>query len=112
MTGVQTCALPILNITAKAIREGLPLRIFDVLGCGGFLLTNYQTELASYFTPGTDLDCYGSEEELLEKTEYYLTHEQTRKEIARNGYETVKKYHTYPIRLTEMLSLAFSVLNS
>ncbi len=101
-----------LNITAKAIREGLPLRIFDVLGCGGFLLTNYQTELASYFTPGTDLDCYGSEEELLEKTEYYLTHEQTRKEIARNGYETVKKYHTYPIRLTEMLSLAFSVLNS
>ena len=34
-----------LNITAKSIRSGLSLRIFDVLGCGGFLITNYQAEL-------------------------------------------------------------------
>lgn len=101
-----------LNITSKAIREGLPLRIFDILGCGGFLLTNYQTELPAYFTPGVDLECYGSDEELLEKTEYYLTHEKERMEIAENGYETVKKYHNYPERLTEMLSLAFQVSNS
>lgn len=25
-----------LNITSKSIHAGLPLRIFDVLGCGGF----------------------------------------------------------------------------
>lgn len=98
-----------LNITAKSIREGLPLRIFDVLGCGGFLITNYQTELPSCFTPGTDLECYGSEDELLEKTEYYLTHEKDRMEIAQNGYETVKNYHNYPERLLEMLSLAFGL---
>ena len=96
-----------LNITSKAIREGLPLRIFDVLGCGGFLLTNYQTELPAYFTPGVHLDCYGSEDELLEKTEFYLTHEKDRAEIARCGYEAVKKYHNYPERLLEMLTMAF-----
>lgn len=97
-----------LNITSKAIREGLPLRVFDVLGSGGFLLTNYQTELTSYFTPGTDLECYGNEDELLTKAEYYLTHEKDRLEIAHNGYETVKKYHNYPKRLLDMLSLAFA----
>ena len=96
-------------MTSKAIREGLPLRIFDILGCGGFLLTNYQTELTEYFTPGADFDFYGSEEELLQKTEFYLTHEKDRAEIAHNGYETVKKYHNYPKRLLEMLSLAFRV---
>lgn len=96
-----------LNITSKAIREGLPLRIFDILGCGGFLLTNYQPELPSCFTPGTDMEYYGSEEELIEKVEFYLTHEKDRAEIAHNGYITVKQYHNYPKRLLEMLSLAF-----
>lgn len=101
-----------LNITSKSIRTGLPLRIFDILGCGGFLLTNYQTELPDCFTPGVDLEYYGSEEELLEKTEYYLTHEKDRLEIARNGYETAKEYHNYPKRLLEMLSKAFDISNA
>lgn len=98
-----------LNITSKSIHDGLPLRIFDVLGCGGFLLTNYQTELTDYFTPGRDLDCYTGEDDLLEKVEYYLTHEKDRKEIAQNGFETVQKYHNYPERLLQMISLAYGI---
>lgn len=98
-----------LNITSKSIHTGLPLRIFDVLGCGGFLLTNFQSELPDYFTPGRDLDCYTSEEDLLEKAEYYLTHEKDREEIAQNGFETVQKYHNYPERLLQMISLAYGI---
>lgn len=98
-----------LNITAKAIRTGLPLRIFDVLGCGGFLITNYQSELADIFSIGTDLECYTSEDELLSKVDYYLTHDKDRIEIAQNGFEAVKKYHNYPERLLQMLSLAFGL---
>ena len=98
-----------LNITSKAIRTGLPLRIFDVLACGGFLLTNYQDELGDYFTIGSDLDCYTSENELLSKVDYYLTHEQDRTEIAHNGYMKVCKYHNYPERLLNMISLAFGL---
>ena len=98
-----------LNITAKAIRTGLPLRIFDVLGCGGFLITNYQTELTDYFSIGTELECYTSEDDLLAKVEYYLSHEKDREEIAQNGFEAIKKYHNYPERLLQMLSLAFGV---
>ena len=98
-----------LNITSKSIRTGLPLRIFDVLGCGGFLITNYQSELMDYFTPGTDLECYTSEDDLLSKVEYYLSHEKERQEIAYNGYCKVKKCHNYPKRLLHMLSLAYGL---
>ena len=97
------------NKFSKSIRSGLPLRIFDILGCGGFCLTNYQEELPNYFQSGKDLVYYTSEEDLLDKTEYYMTHEKEREEIAHNGYETVKQYHNYPERLLDMLSLAYGV---
>ena len=76
-----------LNITSKAIRSAIPLRIRDVLGCGGFCLTNYQSELADYFVPGEHLDYYDSMESLMEKTEYYLSHDKERHDIAENGRE-------------------------
>ncbi len=98
-----------LNITSKPIRSGLPLRIFDILGCGGFCLTNYQPELSDYFTVGSDLEYYTCEDELLDKVSYYLSHEKERKKIAQNGLETVKKYHNYPERLLQMLSLAYGL---
>ena len=30
-------------------------------------------------------------------------------EIAHNGYETTKKYHNYPERLLQMISLAYGI---
>jgi len=98
-----------INMTAKSIRSGLSLRIFDVLGCCGFLITNYQAELPELFNIGEDLETYSSMEELLEKTSYYLTHDSKRESIARNGYDKIQKFHTYDIRLTQMLEMAFSI---
>lgn len=99
-----------LNMTSKAIRTGLPLRIFDILSCGGFCLTNYQPELDEFFRIGTDLDCYTCEDELLSKIDYYLVHENDRVEIAHNGTEAIKKYHNYPNRLLNMISIAYKDL--
>lgn len=96
-----------LNLTAKSIRSGLSLRIFDVLGCEGFLITNYQAELPEHFNIGEDLEAYTSLDDLMGKCEYYLSHDKERREIAHNGFEKVKKYHTYDIRLTQMLEIAF-----
>lgn len=96
-----------LNITAKSIRSGLSLRIFDVLGCGGFLITNYQAELPEFFEIGKDLVAYESMSHLKELCAYYLAHPEEREEIARNGYEKVKSRHTYDIRLLQMIDMAF-----
>lgn len=98
-----------LNITARSIRSGLSQRIFDVLGSRGFLITNYQPELPELFNIGEDLEAYSSEDELLTKIEYYLSHETDRKEIADNGYNKIKKFHTYEIRLSQMLKTAFKL---
>lgn len=92
-----------LNMTVKSIQSGLPLRIFDIMGCGGFLMTNYQTELNDYFEIGKDLEAYSSMDELIDKCAFYLEHDDIRAEIARNGYEKIKQHHTYPHRIAEML---------
>ena len=94
-----------LNLTSKPIRTGLPLRIWDILSAGGFLLTNYQEELPQYFEIGKDLEVYTSQEELLEKIEYYLNHEEERAAIAQNGYSKIlSQKHTLTDRLQTILS--------
>ncbi len=92
-----------LNMTIKPIQTGLPLRIFDIMGCGGFLMTNYQTELTEHFEIGVDLEAYASMEELVDKCAYYLKHEDERKQIAQNGYRKVSENHTYIHRIKEMI---------
>lgn len=94
-----------LNFTIPNIKSGIPLRIWDVLGAKGFLMTNYQAELPLYFKENEDLVCFDGIEDLKEKTAYYLSHEAERKEIAENGYRKVKEAHSYLRRIEEMLRI-------
>lgn len=94
-----------LNMTMRPIETGLSLRVWDVLGCGGFLITNYQSEIPEYFEIGRDLETYGSASELDEKIQYYLTHEDERVEIAINGYEKTVRHHTYEKRISQMIQV-------
>ena len=91
-----------LNVTLRSIGSGIPLRVFDIMGCGGFLLTNYQADMFEFFEPDKDFVYYTDYEDLLAKAEYYLTHEEEREEIAHNGYEKVKKNHTYEKRISRI----------
>lgn len=93
-----------LNMTLRSIHTGIPLRAMDIMGCGGFLLTNYQEDFLHFFEPGVDYVFYSGEEELAGLAEYYLEHEEERMEIARNGYEKVKSAHTYRNRIQTLLS--------
>lgn len=95
-----------LNFTSKPIRTGIPQRIWDIMGAGGFVLTNYQSELAEYFDIGRELDTFADEKELLYKIDYYLSHEEQRKEIAANGYEKVRREHSLEQRLRLLLDMA------
>ncbi len=94
-----------LNLTLRSIQTGIPLRCWDILGSGGFLLTNYQADMSKHFEAGVDYDYYINEEDMLSKIEYYLTHDDERNKIAQSGYQKVKKLHSYKIRLKEMLKI-------
>lgn len=81
-----------LNISFKRIVEGIPLRCMDIMGAGGFLLSNYQPELVENFEPGVECEVYESMEDAATKVQYYLTHEDERAEIARRGHERMKEF--------------------
>lgn len=88
-----------LNISLKSIRSGIPLRILDIAGCGGFILSNFQIELEEYFRIGQECEVYQNMEDLLLKTEFYLQHDDLRSQIAQAGLERVKRDFTFEERL-------------
>ncbi len=94
-----------LNITSKTIESGVPLRVFDILSCGGFCLTNYQLEIAELFVDGEELVMYYSMEDMVSKIKYYLTHEAERKTIAQRGYERVCKEYNLTGGVERMLQI-------
>lgn len=94
-----------LNITLRSIKTGIPLRALDIMGSGGFLLTNYQEEMFEYFEADKDFVYYTDYDDLRDKVAYYLEHEQERKEISHNGCEKVRKSHNLRSRMEEILEI-------
>lgn len=92
-----------LNITLRSIRTGVPLRVLDVLGAGGFLITNFQEEIAQHFVDGKDLVIAYTPEDMIEKTAYYLAHDEERQAIADSGQKKVLEEFAYTKLLTQML---------
>ncbi len=96
-----------LNISSKAIRSGLPQRIFDIMSSGGFVLSNYQPEIGELFDIGTEIAIYESIEDLMGKCDYYLSHENERRDIAETGYRALRERFSYQIRIPQMIIKAF-----
>ena len=94
-----------LNITLPSIESGIPLRIFDIMAYGGFVLSNYQQDFDRVFTPGKDLVVFHDLEEAKEQAAYYLSHEEERLKIAAHGYQTVNKYYSYQHQIQKILSI-------
>lgn len=93
MPKVFTCSKINLNPTLRIIQTGIPLRAFDIMGAGGFLLSNYQEELLEHFENEKHLVIYESMEDAIEKIGFYLKHEERRCQIAENGKKrTLEEY--------------------
>ncbi|MCI8513229.1 MAG: glycosyltransferase [Lachnospiraceae bacterium] len=107
MPFVFACSRINLNITLRSIRSAIPLRAMDIMGAGGFLLSNYQSEFYDFFVPGEDMEIFYSKEDMLQKCRYYLSHDAERRQIAANGHGKVKEKHTFEIRLKEIFSIVF-----
>lgn len=96
-----------LHIGLHSIPSGISLRQLDILGSGGFLLSSFQPELFDYFVPGEDFDYFTCAEEAYEKSAFYLSNEDTRKQIATSGYHKVNKIFSYEQLLTEIIEVSF-----
>lgn len=106
MPFVFKCSRINLNITLRSIRNGIPQRVIDILGCRALAMTNYQKDLEEYFEDERDLLIYRSAEEALDKVKYYLAHEKEAERIRQNGYKIVKDQFSYGHQLNRIWELS------
>lgn len=91
-----------IHMTIRSIPTGIALRVLDVLACGGFLLTNYQDEIAEYFVNGEELVIYSDLDDMCEKIKYYLEHDEERERIAKAGQAKVRELFSYDNRISDI----------
>lgn len=74
-----------VNTQTYDYRSDCKGKVREALGCGVFLLEEYNPETAAFIPEGTGYKFYRSEEELISLIRYYLTHEEEREAIAQKG---------------------------
>ena len=94
-----------MNFTIRNIRSGIPLRVWDIMACGGFVLTNFQAELPAYFEDGVHMAWFGSIDDMRRKADYYLAHDDERRQIAEQGRRFVMQNHTYRNRIEVIFNI-------
>lgn len=88
------CSKINLNPSLRIIQTGIPLRALDIMGAGGFLLSNYQEELVELYENEKEMVVYESIEDALEKIDFYLKNEGIREKIAENGRKKTLEQHS------------------
>jgi len=74
---------------------GFSIRVFQVLGTGTFLLSEYCPDLETFFERGAHLDWFRDKKEMLDKIRRYLADEEEREHIARAGCRFVHDKHSW-----------------
>lgn len=88
-----------------SIKDDINMRVFETLSTGSFLLTNWIPTLGNIFEDGKHLVTYKTLNEMVEKTRYYLEHEEERERIAQAGHEEFMSKHTYKHRVEKILDI-------
>jgi len=78
------------------------MTLYEATGCGALLMTDYKENLGDIFEIGKEVIAYSSPEDLSNKIEYYLKHEDERKTIALAGQKRTLRDHTYKERMIEL----------
>lgn len=61
-------------------------RVAEIALCGGLVLSEYVPGIEEVFEIDREIVVFHTKEEMLERTRYYLEHENEREKIANNGY--------------------------
>ncbi len=97
-----------VNTNATRITASSPNpRTFEIMLCGTLQLTDIRSDLGRFYTPGVEIETYSSPDEMMTKIDYYLKHEEERRNIALRGLERTLREHTYANRLNQLLGTIF-----
>ena len=84
-------------------QDKITSRTFHIPGSGGFMIHERTDELNYYFEDDKEVVTYAENEELADKTRFYLKNEAERKRIKNNGYSRALKCHSLDMRAKEIL---------
>lgn len=91
-----------INFNMGYFNFGLPNRVFDVLSCGGFLLTPEYIGEDNIFENGKHL-IYFNYDNIYDKIAYYLNNENECNKIGEQGRIKVINNHTYKNRIDTII---------
>lgn len=83
-------------------------RTYEISACGTLQITDYRHDLDQYYTPGQDIETFDNAEELIQKMQHYLVHEEDRMRIAMHGLRRSIVEHTFVDRLSKLLNIVFA----
>jgi spore maturation protein CgeB len=92
----------VLNMHVSSVLD-TETRVYEALGCGSFLLTERLSPENPFSE--SDLAVFDSTDEMVEKVQYYLEHEEEREAIAYHGHRTALEGHTYAERAQQVLGV-------
>ena len=93
-----------LNISLRSIHSGVPLRVMDIMASGGFVLSNYQPEIAELFKEDEEVVMFRNLDEAVDKIHYYLEHEDERLRISLAGKRAVIERFGYDDMIEKLLN--------
>lgn len=86
--------------------SGIPtIRVFEALACGAPLLCSPWTDAEKLFRPGDDYVVVKNSNEMAAKVQELLRDETARRQITRNGLETIRNRHTCRHRAEQLLEI-------
>ena len=91
----------------KERRAQIKGRNFEIPGAGGFLLTQYVQGIEEYFVPGLEIATFSTEDELLERIQYFLSHDREREVVKSAGYKRALTDHTFQKRFEDIFQIIF-----
>jgi spore maturation protein CgeB len=95
-----------LAFLRKINRDLQTTRSVEIPACGAFMLAERTNEHLDLFKEGREAEFFSSDEELLDKIRYYLSHEGDRKRVAAAGRERcLKSGYSNHDRLRKMLDI-------
>lgn len=104
LTQIYSTALINIDVNRIYQRDAIPMRVFDVLACGGFLIAEYSEALAEQFDLGKELVAYRTLEELEQLVRHYRAAPAEVEQIAAAGLEAVRKRHTMKSRVARLVA--------
>lgn len=87
----------------SALIPHVRLRDFEAPMCRTCFLTGHTDEIAEFYDIGKEIDTYQSEQELVDKTRYYLANLQAAERLRTAGYERARRDHTWVRRFQQLL---------